>query len=145
MPLWVLVVLFIGLPALEIYVLIQIGQVIGAWWTILLLLADGVAGGLIVKHEGRRTWAALTEALRAPRVPAHELADAGLVLVGGTLLLTPGFVTDVFGFFCVLPFTRPVARRALTQVIARRFVMTAARSGRGTDDAPPVVPGDVVD
>jgi UPF0716 protein FxsA len=144
-PFWVLVVLFIGLPALEIYVLIQIGQVIGAWWTILLLLADGVAGALIVKHEGRRAWAALTEALRAHRVPTHELADAGLVLVGGTLLLTPGFVTDVFGFFCVLPFTRPVARRALTQVIARRFVMTAARSGRRTDGAPPVVPGDVVD
>ena len=84
------------------------------WWTILLLVADGVCGAWLVKREGGRAWRRCSEALGARRaMPATELADAALVLVGGTLLLTPGFVTDVFGLFCVLPFTRPLARRLL--------------------------------
>ncbi len=107
-PWWVLALLFIVLPVVEIYILIQIGQAIGAWWTILLLIADGFLGSWLMKREGRRAWAALRDAIDSRRMPARELADGALILVGGTLLLTPGFVTDVFGLFCVLPFTRPV-------------------------------------
>jgi UPF0716 protein FxsA len=121
-PWWVLVLLFVVLPVLEIYVLIQIGQVIGAWWTVLLLVADGFLGGWLMKREGGRAWRALREAIEAHRMPARELADAALVLVGGTLLLTPGFLTDVVGFFLVLPFTRPVARTALTRFLTRKFL-----------------------
>jgi UPF0716 protein FxsA len=121
-PWWVLALLFIVLPIIEIYILIQIGQAIGAWWTILLLIADGFLGSWLMKREGRRAWAALRDAIDNRRMPARELADGALILVGGTLLLTPGFVSDVFGLFCVLPFTRPVARNALSRVIARRFL-----------------------
>jgi UPF0716 family protein affecting phage T7 exclusion len=105
-PWWVLALLFVVLPVVEIYVLIRIGQTIGAWWTVLLLIGDGVLGSWLMKHQGSRAWAALTTALRSGRMPAKELADAGLILVGGTLLLTPGFVSDIFGLFLVLPFTR---------------------------------------
>jgi UPF0716 protein FxsA len=121
-PWWVLALLFVVLPVAEIYLLIQIGQTIGAWWTVLLLIADGLFGSWLMKREGTRAWKALTTALSSGRMPARELADAALILVGGTLLLTPGFVSDAFGLFCILPFTRPVARRALTRFLSRRLV-----------------------
>jgi len=119
MPL-ILFALFIGLPILEIYVIIQVGQQIGAIPTLLLLIAESVFGAWLVKREGRRAWIALNEAFRTGQLPGRQLGDAALVLIGGTLLLTPGFVTDVFGFFFVLPFTRPIARKLLGAVIARR-------------------------
>jgi UPF0716 protein FxsA len=121
-PWWVLALLFVVVPVLEIYVLIQVGQVIGAWWTILLLVADGFLGSWLMKREGTRAWKALRQALDAHRMPARELADGALILVGGTLLLTPGFLSDLVGFFFVLPFTRPVARRGLTRFLTRKFL-----------------------
>lgn len=150
-PVWLPVLLFVVVPLVEIYLLIQVGQVIGGWWTVLLLLVTGLLGGYLVKREGAKAWRALTEALGAARMPARELADGALVLVGGTLLLTPGLLTDVVGAFCILPFTRPVARRALTGVVTRRLsgaVATSyagprARQRPGTDES--VVRGEVVD
>jgi UPF0716 protein FxsA len=121
-PWWVLALLFVVVPVVEIYVLIQVGQVIGAWWTILLLIADGFLGSWLMKREGTRAWKALRQALDAHRMPARELADGALILVGGTLLLTPGFLSDLVGFFFVLPFTRPVARRGLTRFLTRKFL-----------------------
>lgn len=119
---WVLVVLFVVVPLVEIYTLIQVGQVIGGWWTIALLILSSVVGGWLIKREGARTFHALRSALAGGRMPARELADAGLVLIAGTLMLTPGFVTDVLGLLLVLPLTRPLARRALTAVVARRLL-----------------------
>ena len=133
-PWWVLALVFVVLPVVEIYVIIQIGQAIGAWWTVLLLVADGILGSWLMKHEGGRAWAALREALDDRRMPARELADAALILVGGTLLLTPGFVSDVVGLFCVLPFTRPVARLALTRFLTRKF-LTGPGPSPGSADA----------
>jgi UPF0716 protein FxsA len=144
-PWWVLALVFVVLPVLEIYVLIQIGQVIGAWWTVLLLIADGVFGSWLMKREGSRTWQALREALENRRMPARELADAALILVGGTLLLTPGFVSDVFGLFCVLPFTRPLARRGLTRFVTRKFLDGTGTRTRQRPGPDAVVQGEVVD
>lgn len=121
-PWGVLAVLFVVVPIVEIYLLIQVGQAIGGWTTVGLLVLDSILGAYLVKREGGRAWEALQDALQSRRMPARELADGALVLVGGTLLLTPGFVTDVFGFFCILPFTRPVARRLLTAFLTRRFL-----------------------
>lgn len=150
-PVWLPVLLFVAVPLAEIYLLIQVGQVIGGWWTILLLLLTGLLGGYLVRREGAKAWRALTEALRAGRMPARELADGALVLVGGTLLLTPGLLTDAVGAFCILPFTRPLARRVLSRTVARRLTGTApasypgpqARRRPGTDGS--VVRGEVVD
>ena len=148
-PWWVLAALFVGVPMLEIYLIVQLGQAVGPWWTILLLVAAGVLGSWLVKREGARAWRALTEALGAGRVPSRELADGALVLVGGTLLLTPGFVSDVVGLVCVLPMTRPLPRRLLTRYVARRLVVVRApRPGGGEQPPPPgpdVVRGDVVE
>ncbi|MCY7395020.1 MAG: FxsA family protein [Nocardioides sp.] len=119
---WVLVALFVVVPLVEIYTLIQVGQVIGVWWTIGLLVLDSIIGGWLVKREGARTFEALRTALGSGRMPARELADAALVLVAGTLMLTPGFVSDVLGLLLVLPVTRPVARRGLTALVTRRLL-----------------------
>jgi UPF0716 protein FxsA len=150
-PWWVLALLFVVVPVIEIYLLIQVGQAIGPWWTVLLLIAAGVAGSYLVKHEGGRAWRALQQALAEHRMPAKELADGALILIGGTLLLTPGFLSDVVGAFAILPVTRPVARRLLTRVITRKFVtggvVYAGGAGRtrrspGSDET--VVQGEVV-
>jgi UPF0716 protein FxsA len=162
-PWWVLALLFVVLPMAEIYVLIQVGQVIGALWTVLLLIAAGFLGSFLLKHEGSRAWRALREALAEHRMPARELADGALIVFGGTLLLTPGFLSDAVGLFCVLPVTRPLARRVLTRVLSRKLLAGAgspfqtyasyghsgphdprARRRPGTDDDS-VVRGEVVD
>jgi UPF0716 protein FxsA len=146
---WVLGLLFLVLPLVELYVLIQVGQVIGAWWTILLLVLDSLLGAWLVRREGSRAWQALRTALAEGRMPHRELTDAGLVLVGGTLLMTPGFVTDVVAVLLVLPITRPLFRRLLARLVAAR-VVTAATGGPRTARRPgtgsgPVVRGEVVD
>jgi UPF0716 protein FxsA len=139
-----LFVAFIVVPLVEIYVLIQVGQVIGPWWTILLLILDSLFGTWLIRREGGRAWLALRVALESGRMPARELADGALILVGGTLMLTPGFVTDAFGILLILPFTRPVARRMLTQLVSRRLLAGyTTRPGPGPGG--PVVRGEVVD
>ena len=139
-----LFVAFVVVPLVEIYVLIQVGQVIGPWWTILLLVLDSLLGSWLIKREGGRAWQGLRTALQTGRMPARELADGALILVGGTLMLSPGFVTDALGILLILPFTRPVARRLLTRVVAQRLlVRNARRPGPGSGGS--VVRGEVVD
>jgi len=142
---------FVAVPVLEIWVILQVGQVIGGWPTVLLLVLDSLLGAWLLKREGVRTWGALHDALGQARLPGRELADAALVLVGGTLLLTPGFVTDAVGFLLVLPPTRPLARRLLLGLLARRVAAaslgpTVPRRGeaRRPGSRPTVVEGEVV-
>jgi UPF0716 protein FxsA len=136
--------IFILVPLIEIYVLIQVGQVIGPWWTILLLVLDSILGTWLIKREGGRAWRALRDALDSGRMPGTELADGALILIGGTLMLAPGFVTDAFGILLILPPTRPVFRRLLTTLVARRVVLNVTRPGPGPSSGP-VVRGEVVD
>jgi UPF0716 protein FxsA len=142
-----LLVAFIVVPIVEIYVIIQVGQVIGPWWTILLLIADSILGSWLIKREGGRAWRALRTALDSGRMPAKELADGALILIGGTLMLSPGFVTDAFGILFILPMTRPLFRRVLTGVVTRRLVVLGTPPGRsGPPPADPtVIPGEVLD
>ena len=147
-PWWLLPIAFVLVPLIEIYAIIQVGQVIGAWWTIALLVADSIVGAWLVKREGGRAWRALRTALQERRMPAGELADGVLILVGGTLMLTPGFVTDILGVLCVLPLTRPVGRRLLSGFISRRLLTgtpAAPRTRQGPGPGDDVVRGEVID
>ncbi len=117
-----LVLALLVVPLLEVVAIIGVGKVIGGWPTFFLLLAESALGAWLVRREGARSWWSLSEALRTGRMPSRELADAALVLVGGVLLLTPGFLTDIVGFFLVIPFTRPLARGLLETVVARRLL-----------------------
>ena len=140
----VLFAVFIVVPLIEIYVLVQVGQVIGPWWTVLLLVLDSLIGTWLIRREGGRTWRALNEALAHGRMPGRELADGSLILIGGTLMLAPGFVTDALGVLLILPPTRPLFRRLLTAFAARRIALDVTRPGPGPSSGP-VVRGEVVD
>lgn len=115
-----LVVAFLLVPVVEIAVIVQVGQWIGVLPTVALLVVESLLGAWLVRREGRRAWDALRGTVVSGQLPDVALVDAALVVVGGTLLLTPGFVTDIFGFACVLPFTRPAVRRLVMAVLLRR-------------------------
>ena len=123
---WYVFLALLVVPVAEIALIVAVGSVIGGWQTLALLLAESALGAYLVKHEGRRSWQALKGALNTGQMPGREMADAALILIGGALLLTPGFLTDLVGFFFILPFTRPITRRWLQRVVERRLV---ARSG----------------
>jgi UPF0716 protein FxsA len=127
MPFLLLLVLFIGVPILEIYVIIQVGQAIGALWTIALLIADSILGSVLMRSQGRAAWRRFQLALAEGRVPAREVLDGVLVIFGGAFLLTPGFCSDIVGALLLLPPTRALIRRGLVRRFG--FSMFAAIPG----------------
>ena len=126
MPALVLILLFIVVPLAELAVIIEVGQAIGLLPTIAILLADSILGGILMRAQGRAAWRRFNEAMQAGRVPHREALDGGLVIFGGALLLTPGFLTDVLGLLLLIPPTRLVARRIVGRLIARRMLVGAA-------------------
>ena len=121
MPL--LIVLFILVPIAEIYVIIKVGEAIGALWTVLLLVADSIIGARLVAWQGRAAWRRFQEALGEGRVPHREILDGVMIILGGAFLLTPGFLTDVIGLLLLLPPTRAIIRRGAARSIRRRGVV----------------------
>lgn len=134
MPL--LIVLFIVVPIAELYVIIKVGELIGVLPTLVLLLADALLGALLLKHQGRGAWRRFNEALAARRFPGREVVDGVLIVIGGTLLLTPGFITDVAGLFLLIPPTRAIARRLLRRFTLGRFTVIGLGGGPGPFRAP---------
>jgi UPF0716 protein FxsA len=117
-PLWGAALLLV--PFAEVGVLIASGRQFGVVPTVLSLVTLSALGGWLLTREGPRTFRALTLTVRAGRLPHRELVDGALVLVGATLLLTPGFLTDVVGMLVLAPPTRPLARRLVLGWISRR-------------------------
>jgi UPF0716 protein FxsA len=156
MPL-LLVMVFIVLPIAELYVIIQVGQAIGAPLTIAILILDSIVGSWLLRHQGRSAWRRFNQALSENRVPGAEVLDGALVIFGGAFLITPGFITDALGLFLLLPPTRAIVRRALVGYFSRRFVVGAiggtrrGRDGRrqgvrgAGSERPHDVEGDAVD
>lgn len=142
-----LVLAFITVPLVEIFVIVQVGQLIGGWWTVALLFGISLLGGLLVRKEGRRAWIALVDALNTGRMPTRELLDGALILIGGSLMLTPGFVTDAVGLLMLLPPTRPASRRLVTVLVSKRILAGIVYPTRQDprQGAGPVIPGQVVD
>ena len=140
----VLLLLFIVVPLAELAVIIQVGQEIGVWWTIAILLADSILGSLLLRTQGRRAWQRFTDTLSSGRPPAREVLDGALVLVGGVLLLTPGFITDVVGFAFLLPPSRALIRGFLGRRLIPRMVVSMVGRGAPRRRSPgPPRPGDV--
>jgi UPF0716 protein FxsA len=139
-----LVVLFIVVPIAELYVIIQVGQLIGLWPTLALLLADALLGSMLLKHQGRGAWRRFNEALAQRRFPGREVVDGLLIVIGGTLLLTPGFLTDIFGLLLLIPPSRAVVRRILRRFTIGRFTVVGIPGGGpgpvGRQDKPTPTP-----
>ena len=138
----VLLIIFVLVPIAELAVIIQVGQEIGVWWTIAILIADSILGSWLMRHQGRASWRRFNEAVQCGRVPAREVLDGALVIFGGAFLLTPGFITDIFGAIFLIPPTRAIVRRILVKRFADRMIV-AARTRAGMSTWPPPGPGDV--
>jgi UPF0716 protein FxsA len=139
-----LLLLFILVPLAELFVIVQVGELIGVLPTLGLLALDAVLGTLLLRAQGRAAWRRLNAAIEEGRAPAREVLDGALVLFGGALLLTPGFLTDIAGVLLLLPPTRAGARVLLVRALKRRVRLQVSYpggtarwgSGRGGPDDP---------
>jgi UPF0716 protein FxsA len=130
-----LLVLFIVVPIAELYVIIQVGQAIGLLPTLAILIGDALLGWLLLRQQGRSAWRRFNAALDERRFPGREVADGVMITAGGTLLLTPGFITDITGLLLLIPPTRAVIRRGLWAVLGRRFRLVGSAAGWGYERA----------
>lgn len=124
-----MLLLLICWPVAEVLVAIEVAQAIGVLGMLLLLIAGWPIGVWALRSQGRVAWRRLSAAVAAGRPPGHEVLNGALVLLGGLLLLVPGFITDVFGAFLLLPPTRALARTLVVRNLHSRFVVRAARFG----------------
>jgi UPF0716 protein FxsA len=121
-----LVLIFIVVPIAEIYVIIKVGEAIGLLPTVALLLVDAVLGSMLLRHQGRAAWIRFNRALAEGRLPHKEVFDGVLVIMGGALLLTPGFLTDILGLILLIPPTRAVVRGISGRFVRRRLALGSA-------------------
>ena len=127
----ILVLLFIAVPIAELYVIIKVGSLIGILPTLAILIADALLGSMLLRQQGRAAWRRFNAALEERRFPAKEAADGVMIAVGGTLLLTPGFITDVFGLLLLLPPSRALIRNVMWRFLRRRFRVVEGPAGWG--------------
>ena len=134
MPILILALL-IGIPLIEIYLFIQVGGAIGVWSTIGLVVLTALIGTALLRQQGLATLARAQSELDQQHLPVRELFDGVCLLVGGLLLLTPGFLTDALGFSLLLPPLRAVLGRGIWAALARsrnvHFSMSAGAGGAG--------------
>ena len=116
----VLVVLFLLVPLAELFVIIQVGQAVGALNTIGLLILISAVGAWLVKREGMGVWRRFQRQIESGVVPGNEIADGVMILFAGALLMTPGFLSDLTALALLLPPVRAVVRRVVTNRAARR-------------------------
>jgi UPF0716 protein FxsA len=143
MPLLALLALFIVVPLAELYVILKVGDAIGAVPTIALLAADSVLGWMLLRAQGRAVWRRFNETLAAGGMPHREVMDGVLVIFGGAFLITPGFLTDIVGLLLLVPPTRALVRRLLVRRLGRRVTVGVTGQPYDVDstatehDAPP--------
>ena len=115
-------VLFVVIPAAELALLVYLSGVIGWPIAIGIVVVTGLIGAYLVKQQGMNAWRAIGDAFQQGKLPAGELADGALVLVGGAFLLTPGLVTDVVGFSLMAPPVRKVVRQQISSYVQKRAI-----------------------
>jgi UPF0716 protein FxsA len=120
-----LLLLFLLIPIVEIAVLVEVGKHIGTGPTVGIILVTGLIGAWLAKGEGLLILFSIQRSVMEGRVPTDELVEGFLVLLGGVLLLTPGLVTDMLGFLCLIPTTRGVIKR----LVYRKFQQIAGSHG----------------
>lgn len=126
-----LLVLLLVVPIVELAIIVRVARVIDLGPTVLLLIAVSVLGAVLLKREGLAAWRRLQNTMAEGRMPTTELADGALILFGGALLLTPGFLTDAVGFLCVLPPTRATMKGAFRRLLGFLTVRRLGPAGYG--------------
>lgn len=117
----IIVIIMIVVPAIEIWGLISVGQLIGGWQTFGLILLTGFLGAFLAKMEAHKVWQYAREQMAVGQMPARSILDGICIFAGGLLLLTPGFLTDAVGFLLVFPGTRPFFAKLLLAVIRKKI------------------------
>jgi UPF0716 protein FxsA len=120
---FLLILAFILVPIAELYVIIQVGGAIGVGPTIAILILDGFLGAFLLRHQGRAAWVRFNRALAENRIPHKEVLDGVLIIFGGALLLTPGFLTDIVGLVLLIPPTRAGVRALMARIVKGRLSM----------------------
>ena len=118
---FLLILLFILVPIAELYVIIKIGGAIGVVPTLGLLVADALLGSMLLRQQGRAAWVRFNRALAENRIPHKEVLDGVLIIFGGALLLTPGFLTDIVGLTLLIPPTRALVRALMARIVRGRL------------------------
>lgn len=125
-----LIFLFLlAMPIVELYVIVQVAGQVGVLETLALLVAISIAGAWLLKQQGLATWKSLQQTMARGQVPNKEVTDGALILFGGALLLTPGFVTDAFGLVLLLPPTRALVKSSFRKLFAGWVTRRAGRAG----------------
>jgi UPF0716 protein FxsA len=144
MPLLALLAVFILLPLAELYVILEVVAPVLQWYgTVALLLIDSIVGTLLFRSQGRAVWRRFNEVLARGGMPHREVLDGVLIVFGGAFLITPGFITDIFGLVLLIPPTRSLVRRLLVRRLGKRVAVGVVGQpydveGSATDyDAPP--------
>ena len=122
----IVIALLIALPLTELYLMIQVGDVIGVLPTVFLVLALSISGAFVLRYQGRDAWRRFTYALRDGRTPTREVSDGLLIFLGGLLLLVPGFLTAAVGLIVLFPPTRAIFRKLLERRVERRIASGSA-------------------
>lgn len=116
-----LLLLFTLVPLVELFLLIEVGKMIGTWPTIFLVAATGFFGVLLARSQGTQVLYRMQREMESGSLPGEELLDGACILVGGAVLLTPGLITDLLGFFLLIPITRALFKKAAYSLIKRRM------------------------
>jgi UPF0716 protein FxsA len=122
-----IIVLLIVVPIVEIWGLITVGRIIGAWETFGVLLLSGLIGVYLAGREGKRVWALARLQLSQRQLPTQSILDGICILIGGLLLLIPGFLTDIIGILLIIPPTRSIFRIWLIVLIQNKFLRSGKR------------------
>jgi len=116
-----LALLFVLTPLVELAILVYLGTIIGALYTILIVVATGILGAFMARNQGLATLSRIRGSIERGIIPSNEIFDGALILAGGLLLLTPGIITDIIGFAMLVPQTRRLIGRWLRSLIRRRI------------------------
>ena len=116
-----LVLLFVLTPLVELAILVYLGTIIGALYTILIVVATGILGAFMARNQGLAALSRIRGSIERGIIPSDEIFDGALILAGGLLLLTPGIITDIIGFAVLVPQTRRIIGRWLRSLIRRRI------------------------
>lgn len=135
----ILLLAFLIIPFIEIYVLLQVGGLIGAFPTISLVVLTAIAGAWLLRRQGFATWQRIQQTLQRGEIPAQEMIEGPILLIGAALLLTPGFFTDLLGFVCLIPALRS---RIARYVLEKNLLNTIRPAGKASTDEQVIIEGE---
>jgi UPF0716 protein FxsA len=128
-----LLLVFIGIPFIEMLILIKLGEVMGFFWTIMLVIGTGFLGALAARIQGVKAWMVLQQELQSGRMPGEQMIDALLIFISGLMLMTPGLLTDIAGFLLLIPTTRSWIKKWVKNKIDQH--LNRQREGFGYDSS----------